>query len=317
MLALAQTTEGDCDTRAANDDYINGGPGTRTKYMYDEGGRYSGQYFGSGALGNETFWLGDIPVAFILQGHKPSVYYLHTDHLNTPRQVTRATDNAQMWTWFSEPFGATVANTNPQGQGTFSYALRFPGQIGGTGISWIVQNYFRDYDPAVGRYIESDPIGLNGGINTYAYAGGSPIALNDMLGLACRRGERVLRNDFFKDLSKSQELGVLQIPFFGQLNVEPGISPELTPTGIRPSFRPSFSWQWGYFTWEQDRITTGYVYSKFFSRKYYCTSDDPCHSKSWVEIRNDGEFEQKSFYDTYNQWTYIGFISTGYGSALP
>jgi RHS repeat-associated protein len=46
-----------------------------------------------------------------------------------------------------------------------------------------VQNYFRDYDPALGRYVQPDPIGLQGGLNPYLYANGNPLAYMDPYGL--------------------------------------------------------------------------------------------------------------------------------------
>jgi len=88
-----------------------------------------------------------------------------------------------MWTWNADPFGTDAANPNPSGAGPFAYNLRFPGQVfdGEAGLQY---NYFRDFDPATGRYIESDPIGLNGGMNTYAYAAGNSINSVDNSGLA-------------------------------------------------------------------------------------------------------------------------------------
>ena len=135
-------------------------------------------------------WLADIPVATLKpNGGAVAVFYVHTDQLNAPREVARPSDNAQMWTWFSDPFGTDAANANPAGAGTFAYDLRFPGQVfdGQAGLHY---NYARDYDPGTGRCSTSDPIGMRGGVNTYAYVLGRPIQYIDPYGLdmqVCRQ----------------------------------------------------------------------------------------------------------------------------------
>jgi RHS repeat-associated protein len=87
-----------------------------------------------------------------------------------------------VWRWDGEPFGTALANENPSGLGAFKYNLRFAGQYfdAETGNHY---NFSRDYYPKTGRYIESDPIGLKGGINTYAYVGANPVNAADQTGL--------------------------------------------------------------------------------------------------------------------------------------
>jgi RHS repeat-associated protein len=161
----------------------SGGAAGTVLYWYDEQGHLLGEYDGSGNLIEETVWLGDIPVATLRpSGSTVSIYYIHSDQLNTPRQITRPSDNQQMWTWNSDPFGTDAANANPAGAGTFAYNLRFPGQVF-DGQAGLHQNGFRYYDPAVGRYPTGDPIGLLGGINPYAYVDGNPLSEVDPLGL--------------------------------------------------------------------------------------------------------------------------------------
>jgi RHS repeat-associated protein len=91
-----------------------------------------------------------------------------------------------IWSWDSDDFGSFPVNADADGNGKpFEFNLRFPGQFYDS-ESGQHYNYFRDYEPATGRYLESDPIGLNGGFNTYGYVKGNPIKFLDIFGLKCQ-----------------------------------------------------------------------------------------------------------------------------------
>jgi RHS repeat-associated protein len=141
-------------------------------FFYDEAGHLTGNYNSTGAVVTETVWLDDLPVAVI---EPAGAFYIAPDHLGAPHQITDASVTA-VWLWDHDPFG----NGTPSG--TFSDNLRFPGQFYDQNAK-LHYNYFRDYDPNIGRYIESDPIGLKGGINTYAYVSDNPVNLVDPKGL--------------------------------------------------------------------------------------------------------------------------------------
>jgi RHS repeat-associated protein len=122
-----------------------------------------------------TFGLG--PSALAQQ-----LLYIHTDHLNTPRMVTDGT-GTPVWRWDQiEPFGDNPPDEDPDGNGGLGHMpLRFPGQYFDKETN-LAYNYFRDYDSGIGRYVQSDPIGLRGGLNTYAYVSGNPVRFVDPTG---------------------------------------------------------------------------------------------------------------------------------------
>jgi RHS repeat-associated protein len=157
--------------------------------VYDEAGRWIGDYAGSGAPLQQVVWFGDLPVA-VLDGASTAqkLYYVEADMLGTPRVVVdpvRGATGTAVWNWdlAGEAFGNTAPNQDPDGDAAqFVFNMRFPGQRydAASGLNY---NYFRDYDAVTGRYVESDPIGLAGGGSTFGYAEDSPFISMDSNGL--------------------------------------------------------------------------------------------------------------------------------------
>jgi RHS repeat-associated protein len=164
--------------------------------LYDEGGQWLGEYDANGAPTQQIVWLGNLPVAVLAgSGTNQKLHYIEADALGTPRVVvdpTRGTLGTAVWRWdlTGEAFGNTAPNQDPDGDSTaFVFDMRFPGQQYDS-VSGLSYNYFRDYDAATGRYAQSDPIGLGGGINTFGYAEANPTWNTDPRGLYADGGGR-------------------------------------------------------------------------------------------------------------------------------
>ncbi|MFS1524430.1 RHS repeat-associated core domain-containing protein [Microbulbifer sp. 2304DJ12-6] len=134
----------------------------------------SGQYLGEATMAADGsaiqsridyIYIDNMPVAQVEISYSEGVVqsatltYLHTDHLNTPRIGTNESE-AIVWRWDSDAFGKSEPNADPDGDANQAVVnLHFPGQYEDreTGLHY---NYYRDYDPSTGRYLQSDPIGI-------------------------------------------------------------------------------------------------------------------------------------------------------------
>ena len=138
---------------------------------------------------------GPLPVAAQINGR---LYAIDADHLNTPRRLT--TPQGQVaWQWLITGFGETPPTTAAQGYAQpgivnpYSYgeevqfALRYPGQQWDAETQ-LAYNLNRYYDPQLGRYMQADPIGLDGGWNRFAYVDSDPLKFADDDGLQRRTG---------------------------------------------------------------------------------------------------------------------------------
>lgn len=154
--------------------------------VFDEAGHWLGDYDANGATIQQAIWFGDLPVglAAAING-TVRLYYIQPDALGTPRVVIDPDRNVAVWRWdlAGEAFGDAAPDEDPDGDtNRFVLDMRFPGQQYDSATE-LNYNYFRDYDPSTGRYVQSDPIGLNGGISTYGYVGANPVVQIDPSGL--------------------------------------------------------------------------------------------------------------------------------------
>ena len=139
---------------------------------------------GDGRLGAADALAGLQMVAGVRPLPGDLAYYFVNDHLGTPVKVVNQA-GIVVWGGTTLPFGAVEGESR-----VFDNRFRFAGQYydAETGLHY---NYHRYYDPVTGRYLTLDPIGLDGGINLYAYVSGNPVNAIDPLGLMSD-GEMIL-----------------------------------------------------------------------------------------------------------------------------
>ena len=212
---LKQVNTGSSSTTTVLATYLYNGLGEQvqrqtsvtTRFVYDEGGQLLGQYDANGTPIQQYVWVEGQPVGVIVppppptRGElpgPPSLWYAQSDALGSPRAIIDPVRNLAVWRWdeMKEGFGDHAPQTDPDNDGVHVvFDLRFPGQRFDA-ASGLYYNYFRDYDPSTGRYVQSDPIGLSGGISTYGYVGGNPMTRTDPMGLACRSSGGITRCDY-------------------------------------------------------------------------------------------------------------------------
>lgn len=151
---------------------VNGS--AHTDYIYTPDGRLTAETWRVGSIGRFYIWLGGEPIALFTRG---DVHFIHNDHLGRAESIT-APNKSVVWKASNGSFGRTVTNET---LGVFN--LGFPGQYYDA-ESTLWYNWNRYYDASIGRYTQSDPIGLAGGLNTYTYVGNNPINFYDSMGLA-------------------------------------------------------------------------------------------------------------------------------------
>ena len=160
--------------------------GITTLFIYDNNGNVLAEVDEDGNILREYAYLDGQRLALFeldaVDGNAASsleeerIFYYINDHLGTA-QLLLDEQAVVVWQGNYQPFGEVDVVVNDLEQ-----HFRFPGQIFDT-ESGLHYNWNRYYNPETGRYISPDPIGLDGGLNLYAYVGNDPVNWMDLEGL--------------------------------------------------------------------------------------------------------------------------------------
>jgi RHS repeat-associated protein len=179
--------------------------GDTTYFLYSPQGLI-GEYTATGSLirgyGYKPggHWMTD-PLYLKTGNAREQHYFYQNDHLGTPQKLM-STTGAIVWDARYEAFGQATPIPLLPGVQPIDNPLRFAGQYHDPETGWHY-NWHRYYAPELGRYITEDPIGLQGGLNTYAYVGGNPLKYWDSVGL---RKSQINIYFNFKELDLTQDV---------------------------------------------------------------------------------------------------------------